>query len=867
MSASLWAADESLSANRSVRHQSYVTTNNQTNFTLTEFSYSVDTDSLYVYVSGVFQRPGIDYYELTPYTFQLANAVPAGTIVVAVAMVEVNATISRTIVLTETVVATEGQTVIPIGNFTYTLGGNHLKVFVNGLLQYLTDHYTETSPDSITFTAGLKAGDKVLLVTNLFVNELENSGGVGVANVVMSATDVVLTQEQYFQEIILVTGTLTSNLNLRFPEIAGEWTVINNTTGGYSVVAKTTSGSGVTLGTISQIVGDGTNIYAANPDSVQIVTNVATLRNIAPSLSRRIQTKGYSAEGDAGTAQYFAEIGAAPGTYVDNGGTIIVPNGGDGSSAWLMDISGGFTVCNFGADGTGVADCSTAVQNLINYLSSLGGGVVVFPSGKTFLINAMVKMANNVSVWAYGALIKVGPAMIGNKALFSNFSGTFDTPGTITATSNIGFYGLRVDGQNAGINGSTIPNASIQGAIICAGGWAANSGVNGLVVKDCNMYSFAGAGVMVWKSQNIDVSNNNFTNFFTNTGLSIGSSIDMHEVSSVIIAKNRINHTASGYSWHGMVVLDWDAGSSNVVIDGNIITNMNQGDGISCEGNTLANLSNGIIKGNIIKNCAGQGIGVDRCVSVTVTDNLIEDVAGPGVLFTETEYATITGNRITNSGLDGIQSASGVVRAVIANNSITGITYASGTYRGHGIEVVDTGYAGTAQVEISGNTVKDTDGAGVCCFGVNGHVHGNNVYNAGRSASNPATFRAGIASGKPSFVHGNTVVSIGNTHYAVSSTSGDTASMADNLIRGTYLTAYYFIGYRGTGIAHSISTSIEDLRYDANTNVLIGRFNGVPAGYFYKGDTLYETQPASAGYIGQVVTTTPSTWKTFGLIS
>jgi len=347
----------------------------------------------------------------------------------------------------------------------------------------------------------------------------------------------------------------------------------------------------------------------------------------------------------------------------------------------------------------------------------------------------------------------------------------------------------------------------------------------------------------------------------------MGSCIEGHDLSNATISSNRINHTASGLSWHGIVVLDWTTGSSNVVIEGNVITNMNGGDGISCEGNTTNNLTDGVITGNIIKNCAGQGIGVDNCVSVTVTDNVIDTVAGPGILFTATEYAMITGNRITTSGLAGIQSASGVVRAVISNNAIVGITYTSATYRGHGIEVVDTGYAGTSQVEIVGNTVKDTDGAGIWCVGVRGNIVGNNITNAGTSASNPNTFRAGIVSFKPSFINGNTITSIGNTHYAVSSASGDFASIASSYISGTYLTAYYYINYRGTGIAHGISASIEDMRYDANTNVLIGRYNGVPAGYFYKGDTLYETLPASAGYIGQVVTTTPSTWKTFGLIS
>ena len=87
-------------------------------------------------------------------------------------------------------------------------------------------------------------------------------------------------------------------------------------------------------------------------------------------------------------------------------------------------------------------------------------------------------------------------------------------------------------------------------------------------------------------------------------------------------------------------------------------------------------------------------------------------------------------------------------------------------------------------------------------------------------------------------------------------------------MNGTFVNAMYYIGYRSTfPIYHNFSIDIQNLVYDASLNVMTGKYAGVPAGYWYAGDTMYNTAPASAGYIGSGVVTTGTTWKTFGLIS
>lgn len=62
----------------------------------------------------------------------------------------------------QVIVATAGQTLFLLTTLVYVLGNNSLTVYINGVRQFITDAYTETSATSVTFTEGLETGDKVL---------------------------------------------------------------------------------------------------------------------------------------------------------------------------------------------------------------------------------------------------------------------------------------------------------------------------------------------------------------------------------------------------------------------------------------------------------------------------------------------------------------------------------------------------------------------------------------------------------------------------------------------------------------------------------------------------------------------------------
>ncbi len=76
-----------------------------------------------------------------------------------------------------------------------------------------------------------------------------------------------------------------------------------------------------------------------------VVASVDTIQELRDSdlhiLAKSVDILGYTTKGDGGggPTRYLSDV-AAPATYVDNGSSIIVPTGGDGSIAWLWGLLG-----------------------------------------------------------------------------------------------------------------------------------------------------------------------------------------------------------------------------------------------------------------------------------------------------------------------------------------------------------------------------------------------------------------------------------------------------------------------------------------------------------------------------------------------
>lgn len=202
------------------------------------------------------------------------------------------------------------------------------------------------------------------------------------------------------------------------------------------------------------------------------VASYSALRALSPVNTSSIYLDGGASIGDGAQGVFRGVTGAAAGTYVDNGSTIIVPTGGDGSAAWLrvnsnslyenfiLSFAGAVSrtvaaklqevvsVLDFGADNTGVIDSSTAFQTAINDLPAEGGTILV-PSG-SYLINTAPTSGAKSIFW------DLSPG--------ATFSGAGVTPGGFPyLTTNLGqmAVGPFIQSRTTRVGGS-LTNGGVQ---------------------------------------------------------------------------------------------------------------------------------------------------------------------------------------------------------------------------------------------------------------------------------------------------------------------------------------------------------------------------------------------------------------------
>jgi hypothetical protein len=126
----------------------------------------------------------------------------------------------------------------------------------------------------------------------------------------------------------------------------------------------------------------GSWLPCANTNNVGTIAALRSVPLAAGVSNMLVNTLGYYAPGDGGQNVFRASVGQPAGTYIDNGGTIIVPTGGNGSAAWLA-MPGKVNIKQFGARGNGYAPFGqgasfTAVGGSANITAtSINGAIAV----------------------------------------------------------------------------------------------------------------------------------------------------------------------------------------------------------------------------------------------------------------------------------------------------------------------------------------------------------------------------------------------------------------------------------------------------------------------------------------------------------
>lgn len=166
-------------------------------------------------------------------------------------------------------------------------GGN---VLVNGVLTQIANgtlaltasntNYIEANPTTgavSSNTTGFTAGRVPLYsvvggastITSYTDQRLAVPDVTGLLAKAMSDANTTLTQAEARNQILQFTGTLTAGRNIVVPLVPREYTVFNNTTGGFALTFIGASGTGIAVaaGKRAKVYADGTNVVRVTADT------------------------------------------------------------------------------------------------------------------------------------------------------------------------------------------------------------------------------------------------------------------------------------------------------------------------------------------------------------------------------------------------------------------------------------------------------------------------------------------------------------------------------------------------------------------------------------------------------------------------
>jgi hypothetical protein len=330
--------------------------------------------------------------------------------------------------------------------------------------------------------------------------------------------------------VINVTGSITGTRNFVVPTIDKQYIIQNNTTGGQSIVVKTSAGTGITVpnGRKAHLYVDGTNVIQM--DDYDVTRTVGTL-----SLTNALAV----ADGGTGITSFGTGVATALGQNVTGSGGIVLNTNPTLSG---VTVAGDISITGTGRRITGDFSHGVPSNRIYFQTSAVDSETVVgaIPSGTSKNSRFTVYNSNNpdssssVSLYARAADVRISADREGGGSylpitIYTNGSeqARFDTSGNfLLGVLNAGSTGLSVKNTyNIGWPesvGESIPNIFRQSgtaSTIIANGYRYSSLGGGFASSISSSYPKTAISVGSNVSGKID--------FFTDSASTVAAGVDV----------------------------------------------------------------------------------------------------------------------------------------------------------------------------------------------------------------------------------------------------------------------------------------------------------------------------------------------------